>query len=116
MGYEADGIALYCQYTPDEEVWGTWVDAATVDGCLLAPLRAAGWLSNATHVRVNVDDPEPIASQDELVARASRWRSETVALYAGDADAPDWLLHLGLDRSMLRLTLGLGARFLDGDT
>lgn len=116
MGYEADGIALYCQYTPDEELYGTWVDATTVDGCLLEPLRAAGLLSSATHYRVNFDDPQPIASQGQLVALAAQWRNQTVALYAGDADEPDWMFHFALDRSVLRLTLGLGAGFLTGDT
>jgi hypothetical protein len=111
MGYEADGIALYCQYTPDEEVYGEWVDAATVDGCLLEPLRAAGLLSNATHYRVNFDGPQPIGSPGQLITLAAQWRDETVALYAGDVDEPDWLFHFALDRSVLRLTLGIGAGF-----
>lgn len=112
MGYAAGGVSLYCTGTLDEEVYGKWVDATTVDSCLLEPLRAAGQLSNATHYRVNFDDPQPIASPDHLVALAAKWRDETVALYAGDVEDPDWLFHFGLNRSGIHLTLGLGTAFL----
>lgn len=116
MGYEADGIALYSDWVVDEDARDRWVDSNTVDTCLFEPLRIAGMFSAATHYWVSDPKATPIKSEATLIEKSRRWRTETVALFAGDIDDPDWMFHLALDAGALRLALGLGARSIDDET
>jgi hypothetical protein len=116
MGYEADGVALYGDWAVDADAVGAWITDDTIDTCLFEPLRAAGMLERATHYWVSDPTPRPIKSMAKLVSEAARWRTETIALYAGDIDDPDWMFHVALDPDSMRTALGIGAGFVDGKT
>ncbi len=108
MGYEVDGLALCSDWVVDHDANGRWINLDTVDTCLFEPLRAAGMFSRATHFWVGNAKATPIRSAAALIEKSRKWRTETVALFTGHIDDPDWMFHLALDAGALRLVLGLG--------
>lgn len=115
MGYEADGLALCSDWVVDHDAIGRWITRDTVDTCLFEPLRAAGMFSSATHCWVGNANATPIRSAAALIEKSRRWRTETVALFTGHIDDPDWMFHLALDAGALRLVLGLGRASIHGE-
>lgn len=110
MGYEDDGIGFFAEWWVSDDQVGKWVDDDTVSRGLLEPLRAEGVLTNATHFWVNDGKPRAIARLDK---EAGAWRDQTVQIYTGDANHPDWMFHFALNRWGVRLALGIGARFIE---
>lgn len=115
MGYEADGVALYSDWVVVEDARDRWIASDTVDTCLFQPLRTAGLFSAATHYWVS-DSKATLIREAALIEKSRRWRTETVALFAGDIDDPDWIFHFALDGGALRLALGIGAASIDDET
>ena len=113
MGYEENGVALGCDWDVDEEAVDDWITADTVDQCLFEPLHATGMLEHATHYWVGDSEPRELPSMAKLVSLAAKWRRETVALYAGNLDQPDWRFRFALSADELSTDIGIGAAYLD---
>ncbi|MEZ4399676.1 MAG: hypothetical protein R3B06_06640 [Kofleriaceae bacterium] len=112
----AVGLGLFSDWEVGEADYGTWVDATTVTDGLLAPLLASGELDRATHYWVDDVEPHPLPARSELMAMASRWRQETVAIFAGELDQPSWRFQFGLHRTGVRVSLELGPAYVDATT
>lgn len=112
MGWKRGGVALYAAW---EATGASWVTDDTVPDAVLGPLRDAGLLARATHYWVDEPTPRPL-DVDALVKLAAGWRTEAFAVFAGDVDDPDWMLHGSLERTRFSIALKIGPSRLDDGT
>ena len=115
MGYKQTGLGFAGQWWHVGGDATGWRNEDTVRTVLFEPLRAAGLLERATHLAIGLGDAVPIESVAWLEAESLSWQDGVVSMFAGDADDPDWLFHLTLDRSMLRIAVGVGAEHINDE-
>ena len=107
MGYKRAGFAFSGNGYADSAAVKRWLRADLLIDGLLAPLARDGYLARVDRISRNLAEPAPIASLDDLHARAATWGHEIVSLYGGDRADPDVEIFLGLDTVGPRWVVGV---------
>lgn len=97
MGYKARGFSLSANFRARDELASEWLRGDLVRRVFLAPLVADRILPRCDHVAVELEDPVPFRSIDEVLARADAMGYQTLEVLSGsDPSDPDCYVNLGL--------------------
>lgn len=97
MSQSKNRFGFHTSFPARPDKLDAWWTSDVVNDVILAPVREAGDLANATHFARDEQEPIAITSPDQLAREASTWRDAVVAIFAGPQNAPTWRLHLRLE-------------------